>query len=107
MAHSYYGREPGRAVALLSLANLAYQRFLEARSSCAPEPVIVANLNATLTGNQQAVGLIPADDAERLFTAHNQLGLCFWKAGDIPWALRHYQHAMHYAEARGIPTMPG
>ena len=66
-----------------------------------PEPVLLGHLNAALAGYQQALDLLPADDAENLATIHNQLGLIYSEAGDTRRALHHYQQAITYKEARG------
>ena len=84
-----------------SMGNLAYARFGEARAAGEPEPVLLAHLNTALDRYQQALALFPADDAEDLATAHNQLGVIYHEAGDTRQALRHYQQSIAHHEARG------
>ena len=66
-----------------------------------PEPVLLGHLNAALRGYQQALDLIPADDAENLAAIHNQLGIIYGQAGDTRQALHHYQQSIAHEEARG------
>jgi tetratricopeptide (TPR) repeat protein len=91
----------GRAKSLGSLASIAYERFREARDARQPEAVLRGHLNAALDGYQQALGLFPADDAEDLATAHNQIGNVYSEAGDTRRALHHYQQSIRFKEARG------
>ena len=91
----------GRAKSLGSLASVAYARFEEARAARHPEPVLLSRLNAALDGYQQALRLLPADDAEDLATVHNQLGLIYREAGDTRRALHHFQQSIKFREARG------
>ena len=91
----------GRARSFGSLAIIAYQRFLEARAARQPRPVLLGHLNAALDGYQQALRLLPADDAQDLATTHNQLGLIYSDAGDTRRALHHYQESIKFKEAHG------
>ena len=91
----------GLAQSLGQLGSVAYQRFLEARTAGAAESVLLGHLNAALRGYQQALGLIPAGDAEDLAGIHNQLGNIYRYAGDTRQALHHYQQAIAHNEARG------
>jgi tetratricopeptide (TPR) repeat protein len=91
----------GRARSLRSLANVAYKRFEEARDARQPEPVLLGHLNAALDGCQQALGLLPAEDAENLAAVHNQLGIICGQAGDTRRALHHYQQSIKFKETRG------
>ena len=91
----------GRAQSLGSLGGIAYERFLEARAAGAAEPVLPGHLNAALAAYQQALNLIPVDDAENLATVHNQLGSIYGAAGDGRQALHHYQQSIAYKEALG------
>jgi tetratricopeptide (TPR) repeat protein len=80
---------------------VAEERFLEARAAGAAEPVVLGHLNAALAAYQQALGLIPAGDAQDLAGIHNQLGNIYLEAGDTRQALHHYQQAVAHHEARG------
>ena len=91
----------GRAKSLIALANVANERFDEARDARQPEAVLLGHLNAALDGYQQALGLFPADDAENLTLAHNQIGIIYTHAGDTRRALYHYQQAIKFEESRG------
>ena len=91
----------GRAKTLGSLGNLAYEQFDEARDAGEPGPALLAHLNTALDRLQQALVFFPADDAEDLATAHNQLGLIYGDAGETGQALRHYQQSIAHKEARG------
>jgi tetratricopeptide (TPR) repeat protein len=91
----------GRAKSLGQLASVAYERFLEARAAGQPEAVLLGHLNNALDGYQQALDLLPADDAENLATTHNQIGIIYHQAGDTRRALHHYQQAIKFREARG------
>jgi tetratricopeptide (TPR) repeat protein len=95
----------GRAKSLVSLANIAVERFEEARAADQPETVLLGHLNAALEGYQQALRLFPADDAEDLAITHNQLGVLYRIAGDIRRAIHHYQQSIKFKEARG--DIPG
>jgi tetratricopeptide (TPR) repeat protein len=91
----------GRAQSLASLADVAFQRFREARRAGEPGPVLLDHLNTALAGHQQALDLIPADDAGELASSHNQLGIIYSAAGDTRQALRHFQQSIQHNEARG------
>jgi tetratricopeptide (TPR) repeat protein len=91
----------GRAKILASLGGIAYDRFREARAARESEAVLVDHLNAALDGYHQALGVLPADDAEDLAAVHNQLGNVYHVTGDIRRALHHYQQAIKHDEARG------
>jgi tetratricopeptide (TPR) repeat protein len=91
----------GRAKSVGSLANVAYQRFLEARAASQPKSAVLGHLNAALDGYQQVLRLFPADDAEDLATVHNQLGNLYSQAEDTRRALHHYQQSIKFKEARG------
>jgi tetratricopeptide (TPR) repeat protein len=91
----------GRAKSLGLLANVAYERFLEARAARQHETVLLGHVNAAMDGYQQALRLFPADDAEDLAILHNQLGNIYSEAGDTRRALHHYQQAIKQQEARG------
>jgi len=91
----------GRAKTLWGLGTLAYVRFGEARDAGEPQPVLLAHLNTALDRLQQALALLPADDAEDLAGVHNQLGVIYSEVGDTRQALRHYQQSIAHEEARG------
>ncbi|MCA1697139.1 MAG: tetratricopeptide repeat protein, partial [Actinobacteria bacterium] len=91
----------GRAAAHGSLANVTYQRFVDAQAQGAPETELLAYLNTAHAGYQRALELLPADHHDYRATAHNQLGLISAVVGDIPQALHHYQQAIQHEEARG------
>ena len=91
----------GQAKGLWGLGNLAYERFTEARAAGAPETVQLEHLNAALDKCQQALSLIPADDAEDLAGLHGQLGILYAEDGDTRQALHHNQQSIQYNETRG------
>ena len=91
----------GRAAAHGALANVAYQRFLDARAAGAPATELRAHLETARAGYQQALDLLPVDHHDYRATAHNQLGILYREVGDVPQALRHYQQSIHHQEARG------
>ncbi len=91
----------GRAKTLAALGGLAERRFLEARAAHAPEQVLLGHLNQALDGYQQALGLLPANDAEDLAAVHHQLGVIYHHAGDTRRALHYYQQSIRHEETRG------
>jgi hypothetical protein len=91
----------GRAKSLGALANIAVERFLDARDAGQPETVLLGHLNAALDGYQQALRLFPPDDAEDLATTHHQLGVTYSEVGDIRRAIHHFQQSIKFQEARG------
>ena len=91
----------GRAKTLWGLGIIAYERLLEARAAKAAEPVLVGHLSEALRRFQQALGLIPADDAENLASIYGQLGNIYSQAGDTRQAQRHYQQSIAHDETRG------
>jgi tetratricopeptide (TPR) repeat protein len=93
--------EIGRGKSLWALANIAYQRFLEARDADQPDAVLLQHINAALDGYHQALGLFPADDAKDLGGVNGQLGNLYSQTGDTRQALGHYQQALKHHEARG------
>jgi tetratricopeptide (TPR) repeat protein len=90
-----------RAVTYSSLANVAYERSLEARAAGARPALLAAHLEQARAGQQQALDLLPDDHHDYRATAHNQLGNIHSDDGDIPRALAHYQQSLHHDEARG------
>ncbi len=91
----------GRAKSLWGLGNLAYERFQEAHVAGHPDAVLLQHLNDALHRYQQALPLIPADDAEDLAGLHHMLGLIYRYAGDTRQSLRHYQQAIQHHDTRG------
>jgi tetratricopeptide (TPR) repeat protein len=91
----------GGARAHGSLANVAYDRFLDARAAGAPDDELITHLTTALSGHQQALDLLPADHHDFRATAHNQLGVIYDQVGDVPQAMHHYQQSIHHKEARG------
>ncbi len=91
----------GRAKSLAQLAKVAYERFREAHAARQPESVLLGHLNAALNGYQQALDLLPVEDAEDLATVHNQIGLIYRQAGDIRRAMHHFQQGIRFKEACG------
>jgi hypothetical protein len=68
----------GRAAAHISLANVAYERFRDARARRAPEVELLAHLNTALAGLHRALDLLPADHHDYRATAHNQHSSAAW-----------------------------
>ena len=107
----------GRAAAHDSLANVAYERFLDARAAGAPAEQLLAHLEQARTGYQQALDLLPDDHHEYRATAHNQLGNIYADVGDVPagaWPLpaghpprrsprRHLRRRTHPLQHRPAP----
>ena len=91
----------GRAAAHSSLANVARQRFLDARAAGAPADVLLIHVRAALAGQWKALDLLPADHHDYRATAHGQLGNTYSETGDVPRALHHFQQAIHHMQARG------
>ena len=91
----------GRAATHGSLANVAYERFGDARAVGAPGEHLVAYLDQAHAGHQQVLDLLPDDHHEYRATAHRQLGKIRSEFGDVPGANQHYQQAVRHDEARG------
>jgi tetratricopeptide (TPR) repeat protein len=91
----------GRAKSLALLAQVAYERFKEARDAAEPDTVLLEHLNAALHGYQEALVLLPADDADDLAAVHNRIGELYRQVGDTRQALHHYQQSIRHEEARG------
>ena len=91
----------GRAQTLWGLGIVAQERFREARAAGAAEPVLLTHLNAALDAYQQALGLIPAGDAEILAASTASSAASTVEARDSRQALHHYQQALAHEEARG------
>lgn len=91
----------GLAAAHGSLANVAYQRFLDARTRDTPEAKLLDYLNTALTGHRQALELLPSDHHDYRSVAHQEIGNIYTDVGDVAQAMHHYQKAIQHSEARG------
>ncbi len=91
----------GQAAVHVSLATVAYVRFLDSQARGAPEAELVTHLNTAHVGYQRALDLLPADHHDYRAAAHHQLGLISDVIGDVPQALHHYQQSIQHEEARG------
>ena len=91
----------GRAAAHGSLANAAYDRFLDANAAGAPDAELLTHLNKARDGHQQALDLLSPDHHEFRATAHHELGNLYGEIGDVPQALHHYQRSIQHKESRG------
>jgi tetratricopeptide (TPR) repeat protein len=91
----------GRGMNLSSLGQVAIARFDDALAAGEAETVLLEHLNAALRSYQQSLDLTPADDHQRRGIRENQLGLIYWRAGEIYEALRHYQQSIQHKEATG------
>ena len=92
-----------RGKCLITLGNVAYERFNELRSrrgisdSSAPL-VATSHLNAAEGYYQQALALLPPNAVDDLAVTHNQLGLIYKEADDLDRALSHYRESIRYKE---------
>ncbi len=91
----------GRAQNLRALGAVASERFYDARAAGEAEPVLLEHLNAAVRNYQQALDLTPQDDLLMRGDIERQLGGIYRQAGDTGLALRHYQDALRFSEARG------
>ena len=83
------------------LGNVAYERFLDARTADRPEEELLRYLNEAVRRYQEALDLLPADAVNDLAVTHNQLGTIFHSAGDLDRAAHHYRESIRYEEAQG------
>jgi len=91
----------GRAAAHGSLASVAYDRFLDARTADAPTEELAGYLEQARAGHQQTLDLLPDDHHDYRATAHGSIGNIHSEVGDVPQALGHYQQSLRHMEARG------
>ena len=91
----------GRAACLVTLGNVAEQRFQDAKATGQEEPLLLEHLNAALRYYRQSLDLSSDDDHQIRGMIENNLGIIFRHAGDIGQALRHYQRSIQHKEARG------
>ena len=83
------------------LGAVAYERFQDARQAGADDGTLLTHLNASLSAYHHALSLLPASAINDLAVTHNQLGLIYRDAGDLPRALPHYQECIRYDELSG------
>jgi tetratricopeptide (TPR) repeat protein len=93
------GDRQGRAHALGQLGGVAFERFLEARRSGAPDSQLLAHLNQAARFHHQALDLLPPDAVGDLAVTHGQLGNIYGNAGDLERCLQHCREAGGYFEA--------
>ena len=91
----------GRAAAHGSLASVAYNRFLDARTADAPTEELAGYLEQARAGHQQTLDLLPDDHHDYRAAAHGSIGNIHSEIGDVPQALGHYQQSLRHMEARG------
>ena len=91
----------GQAHNLSALGAVAAERFYDARAAGEAESVLLDRLNTAVRNYQQALDLTPQDDLLRRGDIERQLGGLYRQAGDTDQALRHYQDALRFSEARG------
>lgn len=97
----------GRTATHSSLANVAFERFRDARDAGAPTEHVVAHLERARAGYQQALDLLPDDHHRYRAAVHGQLGNIHAEIGDVPRALGHYQQSIRYSEACGDTYVAG
>jgi tetratricopeptide (TPR) repeat protein len=90
-----------QARAVGQLGTVARERFLDARASGQPEPVLLEHLNAAAAAYRNALDLLPADALPDIATAHHQLGVVYTNTADDDTALTHYQQAIRLWEVAG------
>ena len=95
------GDRLGRGKCVITLGNVAYERFKEARAAGAAKAELLQHLTAALNRYQQALALLPANAVNDLAVTHNQLGVIYDDAGQTARALEHYQQCVHYDEQAG------
>jgi tetratricopeptide (TPR) repeat protein len=91
----------GQVKSLGQLAQVALERFLDARDAGAAEDVLLGHLSAAFDGSQVALDLVAHDDHEALGVLHSQIGELYRAAGDTRQALYHYQQSLRHVEELG------
>jgi len=103
----------GRGKSLITLGNVAYERFRDARKTLTPDSPLprgeglgvrsdlLQHLNTAADYYRQALALLPPDAVDDLAVVHNQLGNIYNDAGDLERALHHYNQDIHYDELAG------
>jgi tetratricopeptide (TPR) repeat protein len=89
----------GRSRCLTQLGTIAYERFVDARTSGRPPEECFTHLSRAQQHCMEALEILPANAVRELDTAHSQLGNICGDAGQIDTALRHYQESIRYKEA--------
>ena len=83
------------------MGTVAFERFLEARTSGESETEQLRHRNAGLAGYHKALELLPENAVNDLAVTHNQLGAIHGDAGDIDRALSHYRKTIGFDESAG------
>ncbi len=95
------GDRVGRGKCLITLGNVAYERFNDGQAAGQAAAELLGHLNAALGHYQQALALLPPDAVGDLAVTHNQLGNIYADAGDLERALAHYNESIRYKEQAG------
>jgi tetratricopeptide (TPR) repeat protein len=89
----------GRALCLLQLGSVAYERFLDAREANRPPAECLGRLSQGQQYYMEALDMFPADAVADLATTHNHLGGIYGVAGQFDTALRHFRESIRHFEA--------
>lgn len=88
----------GRAQVTSRLGQVAYRRFLDARTHGESAENLVAYLTAAAGHYHDALGMLPTDATTDLAIVHHQLGIICSEGGQPDTALTHYQKAIRHFE---------
>jgi tetratricopeptide (TPR) repeat protein len=105
LRHSLDLRAPGdslgRGKNLVSLGNVAVERFEEARAARRPVDEFTRHLTEAVDAFKQALAMLPEQAVTDRGVTHNQLGLIFSEIGNIDLAFDHYRQSIRYREQAG------
>ncbi|HET8659751.1 MAG TPA: tetratricopeptide repeat protein [Micromonosporaceae bacterium] len=90
-----------RARATGQLGQVAYERFLDARTRGEPIETLIAHLTEAACHYHDDLDLLPADATPDIATAHHQLGVIYEEGGRPDTALTHWQQAIRHCESVG------
>jgi tetratricopeptide (TPR) repeat protein len=95
------GDRVGRGKCLITLGNVAYERFRDAKQAGESNEALGQHLQTAADYYGQALSLLPPDAVNDLAVAHNQLGNIYNESGDLERALYHYNQDIYYDELAG------
>ena len=95
------GDRVGRGKCLITLGNVAYERFKDAKQAGESSQALGQHLQTAADYYRQALSLLPPDAVNDLAVTHCQLGIIFSEAGNLEQGLNSWQEGITLFEKAG------
>ena len=86
---------------LNQLGIIAWEYFKEAQEAKKPKKEQRSYLDSALKLCNQALEIVPSYSVDSMAIIHNQLGIIYYDAGDLPNAVNNYHESIRYSEMQG------